>query len=405
MRAYMELIRVPGVVGVTASQLFARLPLGLLSLAILLHVQDRTGSYAIGGAVVAAASIGEALAMPVTARLLGRVGMTPILVTAALVNGVSMAVLAFADASAPVLMALGFLVGASVPPLLPAVRALYPQMVPGDGLRALFALDTTAQELIWVVGPVAATFLASAVSTSIPLVFSGVVTVVGTLWFLLSARRFRPRILRSGAAFGKVLTQPSVILAMVASLALVASFMALEVGVLALFGENKISAGMALAAASVGSLIGGVVLGHRRLGVRGLVLALMGVALGTVMFGLADSYWLQLAALFGSGLGFAPALAALYVMVSHETDEESAAEAFGWLNSGALVGGAMGTALGGVIADAAGPFGVVMASAGLALAAACTPLIARAAGPVSGLSVTPSVVSDDDRLCRTSTSA
>ncbi len=122
MRAYMELIRVPGVVGVTASQLFARLPLGLLSLAILLHVQDRTGSYAIGGAVVAAASIGEALAMPVTARLLGRVGMTPILVTAALVNGVSMAVLAFADASAPVLMALGFLVGASVPPLLPAVR-------------------------------------------------------------------------------------------------------------------------------------------------------------------------------------------------------------------------------------------------------------------------------------------
>lgn len=405
MRAYMELIRVPGVVGVTASQLFARLPLGLLSLAILLHVQDRTGSYAVGGAVVAACSIGEALAMPVTARLLGRVGMTPILVTAALVNGVSMAVLAFADASAPVLMALGFLVGASVPPLLPAVRALYPQMVPGDGLRALFALDTTAQELIWVVGPVAATFLASAVSTSIPLVFSGAVTVVGTLWFLLSARRFRPRIARSGAAFGKVLTQPSVILAMVASLALVASFMALEVGVLALFGENKISAGMALAAASVGSLIGGVLLGHRRLGVRGLVLALMGVALGTVMFGLADSYWLQLAALFGSGLGFAPALAALYVMVSHETDEESAAEAFGWLNSGALVGGAMGTALGGVVADAAGPFGVVMASAGLALAAACTPLIARAAGPVSGLSVTPSVVSDDDRLCRTSTSA
>ncbi len=401
MRAYMELIRVPGVVGVTASQLFARLPLGLLSLAILLHVQELTGSYAVGGAVVAAASIGEAVAMPMTARLLGRIGMAPTLVAAALVNGVSMAVLAFAHVSTPVLMALGFLVGASVPPLLPAVRALYPQMVPGDGLRALFALDTTAQELIWVIGPVAATFLASAVSTSIPLVFSGAVTVVGTLWFLLSARRFRPQIARSAAAFGKVLTQPSVILAMVASLALVASFMALEVGVLALFGEDKISAGVALAAASVGSLVGGVVLGHRRLGVRGLVLSLMAVALGTMMFGLAGSYWLQLAALFASGLGFAPALAALYVMVSHETDQESAAEAFGWLNSGALVGGAMGTALGGVIADSAGPFGVFMASAGLALAAAVTPLIARAAGPVDGLSVSSRVVEDDDRLCRT----
>lgn len=401
MRAYMELIRVPGVVGVTASQLFARLPLGLLSLAILLHVQDLTGSYAVGGAVVAAASIGEAVAMPMTARLLGRIGMTATLLTAALVNGISMAVLAFAHASAPVLMALGFLVGASVPPLLPAVRALYPQMVPGDGLRALFALDTTAQELIWVVGPVAATFLASAVSTSIPLVFSAVVTVVGTLWFLLSARRFRPRIARSAAAFGKILTEPSVILAMVASLALVGSFMALEVGVLALFGDDKISAGVALAAASVGSLVGGIVLGHRRLGVRGLALSLTAVATGTLMFGLAGSYWLQLAALFASGLGFAPALAALYVMVSHETDQESAAEAFGWLNSGALVGGAMGTALGGALADSVGPFGVVMASAGLALVAACTPLIARAAGPVSGLSVTPRVVDDDDELCRT----
>ena len=97
----------------------------------------------------------------------------------------------------------------------------------------------------------------------------------------------------------------------------------------------------------------------------------------------------------------APALAALYVMVSHETDQESAAEAFGWLNSGALVGGAMGTALGGVIADSAGPFGVFMASAGLALVAAVTPLIARAAGPVDGLSVSSRVVEDDDRLCRT----
>ena len=40
-------------------------------------------------------------------------------------------------------------------------------------------------------------------------------------------------------------------------------------------------------------------------------------------------------------------------------------------------------------------------TAGVALATALTPLIARAAGPVSGLSVAPRVVEDDDRLCRT----
>ncbi|MBB3605935.1 MFS family permease [Mycolicibacterium sp. BK556] len=387
MRAYAELIRVPGVVNVTASQLFARLPLGMLSLAILLHVQARTGSYAIAGAVVAATSIGEAVAMPVTARLLGRVGMVPTLVAGAVINAAAMLALAFVHVPATVLMGLGFLIGASVPPLLPAARALYPQMVPGDGLRALFALDTTAQELIWVIGPVAATFLASAISTAIPLLFSAGVTVVGTLWFLLSARRLRPALVRSTVAFGRVLTNPAVILAMVASLALVASFMALEVGVLALFGNHNLSAGVALGVASLGSLIGGVLFGHRQLGVRGLAISMTVVAAGTALFGLVDGYGLQLAALFASGLGFAPALAALYVMVSHQIAEHSAAEAFGWLNSGALVGGAIGTAIGGVIVDSYSAFAVIMVSAGLALAAAVTPLIARTAGPVGGLSI------------------
>ncbi len=96
MRAYAELIRVPGVVNVTASQLFfARLPLGMLSLAILLHVQARTGSFAVAGAVVACTSIGEAIAMPMTSRLLGRIGMVPTLVSAAVVNGICMLALAF----------------------------------------------------------------------------------------------------------------------------------------------------------------------------------------------------------------------------------------------------------------------------------------------------------------------
>jgi MFS family permease len=361
----------------------------MLSLAILLHVQVRTGSYAVAGAVVSCTSIGEAIAMPMTSRLLGRVGMIPTLASTALINGVCMLALAFVHVHTTLLMGLGFLIGASVPPLLPAVRALYPQMVPGDGLRTLFALDTTAQELIWVIGPVAATFLASAISTEIPLLFSAAVTVAGTGWFLLSARRLRPAIVRSTFAFGRVLANHAVILAMVASSALVASFMALEVGVLALFGNHNLSAGVALAVASLGSLVGGVLFGHRRLGVRGLAISMAVVAAGTALFGLVDGYGLQIAALFVSGLGFAPALAALYVMVSRETAEHSTAEAFGWLNSGALVGGATGTAVGGVIVDSYSAFAVIMVSAVLALVAACTPLIARTAGPVGGLSREP----------------
>jgi predicted MFS family arabinose efflux permease len=269
------------------------------------------------------------------------------------------------------------------------VRALYPQLVPRDGVRALFALDTTAQELIWVIGPVAATFLASAVSTALPLVVSAGITVGGTGWFLLSARRLRPEIPRNTSSFGRVLKNRAVILAMVASLALVASFMALEVGIVAALGRTGVMAGVAIAVASVGSLIGGLVFGHRRFGLAGLVFALLIVAIGTALFGLTDVLAWQLAALFFSGLGFAPALSALYFMVSLEIEEQSATEAFGWLNSGALVGGALGTAIAGVATDAFGLPGAVVVSVSLAAVAVVSPLVARAAGPLHGLVDTP----------------
>lgn len=79
--------------------------------------------------------------------------------------------------------------------------------------------------------------------------------------------------------------------------------------------------------------------GHRRFGLAGLVAALGIVAAGTAVFGLVGNLVLQFGALFVSGLGFAPAMSALYLMVSREIEEHSAAEAFGWLNSAALVGG------------------------------------------------------------------
>ncbi|WP_273732946.1 MFS transporter [Mycolicibacterium septicum] len=388
MRVYRDVLRTPGVLNVTASQLFARLPLGMLNLAILMHVQSKTGSYALAGAAVACVSIGEALAMPVTARIAGR-AMVITLIAAALTNGVAMLALAFAGASGPLLLILGVLIGASVPPLMPVVRALYPQLVPSDGVRALFAFDTTAQELIWVVGPVATTFLASALSTAIPLVVSAGVTVVGTTWFLLGARHLRPHTGKAASAFGRVIANRAVILAMVASLALVASFMALEVGVVAALGRTGVTAGLAIAVASVGSLVGGLMFGHRRFRLAGLVAALGIVAVGTAVFGVVGNLALQFCALFVSGLGFAPAMSALYLMVSREIEEHSAAEAFGWLNSAALVGGAAGTALAGVAADAHGAHGAVVVSAVLATLAAGSPVVARMAGPLRGLSDQP----------------
>lgn len=392
MGTYRNLLRVPGVLNVTAAQLFARLPLGILSLAILLHVQGLTGSYALAGAVVASVGVGEAVAMPVTARLAGRLGVARTLATASVVNATGTVALAFVGSSAGVLVGLGLLTGASMPPLMPVVRALYPRMVPGDEVRTLFALDTTAQELIWVVGPVAATVLASAIATTFPLLLCAAVVLLGTAWFLLGSRRLHPAKAVNHTRFGRILFHRAVLLAGIASLALVASFTALEVGIIAALGSNGLVAGAAIASASVGSLIGGLLLGHRQLGLSGVVAALAAVGLGVVLYGVLDNLVLQFVALLVSGVGFAPAMSVLHLMVSREIGQNVATEAFGWLSSAAIVGGSIGTALAGVATDAHGARGAVMVSVGLAAVAAISPLLARAFGPLPGLARVPRTI-------------
>jgi MFS family permease len=221
------------------------------------------------------------------------------------------------------------------------------------------------------------------------LVVAAIVTVVGTAWFLFSARHVRSASRPGGAAFGRILGNGAVALAIAASLPLIASFTALEVGVVARYGTGSVMTGAAVAVASLGSLVGGITLGHRRFGVRGLFAALATVAVGTALFGVVEHHGLQLAVLFASGLGFAPALATLYLMVSRAVDEHASAEAFGWLNSGALAGGAVGTATAGVVTDAHGFAGAVVVSVALAAVAALSPVIARVGGPVRGLGDAP----------------
>ena len=241
--------------------------------------------------------------MPVSARLTGRFGVTPVVLSAATINGIGFLALALAPAHLVLLAALGILVGASIPPMMPVVRALYPRMVPADTVRALFAFDTTAQELIWVTGPVVVTVLTSLMSTAVPLLAAAGITLTGSIAFVLSLQPRQPRIARGTSSFGRVLARQEVLLAFVANLALVASFMAMEVGVVAQLGHSM--AGVAISVSSLGSLIGGLVLGQRRLGLGALVATLAIVVAGTALTGLATGP-LQFVALFAAGFGFAP---------------------------------------------------------------------------------------------------
>nr|WP_283810121.1 MFS transporter [Leifsonia sp. C5G2] len=352
----------------------ARFPLGMLSLAVLLHVRQATGSYALAGLVVACVSVGEAVAIPLVSRSVGVFGIRPPVLAAAALNAAGMLLLAFGPPHPVLVVLLGAVIGASVPPLMPVVRALYPRLVPRRAVPALFALDTSAQELIWITGPVAATLLSGAVSTRAPLVLAAAVTLGGTLWFLLTPHIAGVRLPRSESRPGTVLLARAVRLAAAASFALIASFGALELALIARFDGDSVLAGVAIAVSSLGSLIGGVAFGHRRIGPRGLAAILGGVAVATAAAGVVPGIPLLYVLLFLSGLGFAPSLAALYAMVSEALPESATPEAFGWLNTAGLIGAATGTAVAGLLGDAVGTAGPFVAAAAASILAAALPL-------------------------------
>lgn len=79
MRDFVALMRIPGLALVIATQLAARFPAGMYSLGLLMHVERTHGSYTAAGLVLAAFSIGMAVAAPVVTRQLSRVGTTRLL--------------------------------------------------------------------------------------------------------------------------------------------------------------------------------------------------------------------------------------------------------------------------------------------------------------------------------------
>ena len=336
----------------TARRLFAisiaaRLPLPMLSIGLLVHVEHLTGSFAVAGIVAAVFAVALGAGGPVLARIADRRGQTPVLVGCALVSGAALVVIAAlpAGASAPALVAPAAVLGLAVPPIGACWRALLPSLA---GPSA-YAADATASELTFIAGPPLVLLAGSVWSPGIALAGAGAVLVAGTAAFAAhpASRGFRP--VAAGPRGGSLRSGAMRTLALV-MLAVGVVFGATEVGVTAAAAG---SAGPLLGIWGAGSLVGG------------LVAARSGLALPVVLGALAAGH-LALAGATGSvialgvviafaGSTIAPTYAIVYAMVERAAPAGTLTEAFAWLATAAAVGAAAGSALAGALAESAGP--------------------------------------------------
>ena len=377
MNAYIDLLKTPGIARIIAAQLTARLPGGMLSLAILLHVEQIHNSYGAAGLVLAATSIGQGVAGPLTSRWMGIWGMRKVLILTLIVSAAAIFTIALVPLSVGMFMVVGLIAGLSNPPVQPAVRTIYPKMVNSKQLTPLFSLDASAQEIIWVAGPVVATFLAIQISTTTAIVVAGAFLLGGGAWFIASPEVGQVRIPRSKRSFGTVLRRPPVMLATITGFLLVGAAAAVEASVVSVFGHDGPQAGFVLGIWAIGSLFGGLFLGHLPIGpwalARRMFIVFVGMALA--MFSL-NFWWLSITLLI-AGIGIAPAFAVIFAIVSASVKFSDTAEAYGWVGTGQLIGAALGSAVAGFLIDAYGPIGGFWAATVIAALGVLVPTVLR----------------------------
>jgi len=381
VNSYVSLLKTPGVARIIAAQLTARFPSGMLSLAYLLHIEHVHNSFGAAGLVLAATSIGQAIAGPLTSRWMGVWSMRKVLVLTMVVCAASIAVMGFVIMPVWAYMLVGFIGGLSTPPIQPAVRTIYPKMVTSKQLTPLFSLDASAQEIIWVAGPVITTFVAVQISTTVAISLAGILLIGGGLWFILSPEVGRVRIPRSKRKFGVVLKKRSVLLATIVGFLLIGACAALEASVVATFGDHGPESGIVLAIFALGSLVGGLALGHLPVGPWAMARRMFIVFAGIAVACAALDFWWLAVTLFIAGIGIAPALAVMFAIVSATVKFSDTAEAYGWVGTGQLIGAALGSAFAGFLIDANGAIGGFLAAAALALVGFLVPLLLRSWSP------------------------
>ena len=341
-------------------QLVARFPSGMMTIGLLTWAERRFESYAHGGLLVAAFTLGFAAGSSLSTRLVRRIGSAAVLRADAAICACAMLFLVARPWDFAASLGLTAVAGLCFPPVTPLARSLYPRLSAGPRLLRVYSLDAIAQEGIWVLAPLCAVGIAGSLGPAAVIAGSAIVVVVGTLGFswLGELRRHEPRRPASGAPPSGRVPRVAVGFFLIGFF-LVASGACAEVFVVERYGYESLTSGLLLALMAAGSIAGGLLFARRPVTRFSLACRMLLVVAGLALAAFAPRTGVLAGGFFLSGAGIAPSFTAMHARIAVVTPASRTAEVYAFANTTQLVGMSAGSAVAGVLVSAA-PAGLTL---------------------------------------------
>ncbi|MFG3052599.1 MFS transporter [Kitasatospora sp. NPDC048239] len=415
-RRFLDLLTRPRVAGAAWWSVVSRLPVYLMSLAIVLTVREQGGSYAQAGLVAALYTLGMALGSPLIARRLDRNGRSAVLTATAVAYPVALAVLVWATHPGGWAQpAAAVVAGVVLPPANACMRSLWARLpLQEEERETAYLWEALLTEVLVIGAPLMLAALMLVGSAGLALTAVAVVGGLGTLGLAHTrlptgttegiAATAADSTEGTGGIEGTAVAAPQgrrhllgplrepALLALTGIMAV----SAVPIGLLTLAIPAFVArhgapggAGVVYACWGVGSALGALWLGRSQSQVAPHVRfprLLLAYAIGTGLTLLAGS---QLGLALALAVGSAPIAlvsASEMTLVSGIADGRSMAEAFTWASLATVLGDALGQQVGGLLMDPFGPRTVFAVATGAALAAAalafgCRGLLTRQSAP------------------------
>ena len=388
LATYRAVFRTPGTAAFCAAGFVMRFPMAMYPIGLVLIVSARTGHYGFAGVLSGIYVVANGVGNPALARVSDRLGQGRVLVPATAIHAAATVLLAVCFVArwpewslvAPTIVS-GFTF-LSVDAL---VRARWSYVLAGrPELGTAYSLESTLDEVIFVLGPLLAVVLATQLDPVLVLYVAVTLISIGAVWLTVLNSSIPPLTEFGDAGHRSALAERGMPLMTVLSVAMGAIFASAEVTMVAFCGQHgeRALSGAVLAAFAGGSASAGFVYGSRHW--RRPILDRF--RLQTVLFGLLPVLFLLAwnvgvlaACAFVVGLGIAPTLITAFGLIEQLVPARSLTEGLAWLVAGISLGYGGGAAVVGAIADAHGArpaFGVTV-GAGMLMAALAVLLHAR----------------------------